>query len=65
MTNSVAFESEVLDKDIIMSGNLSGVFNVSINKEILIRILPYIKFNRMESLRYSPLTLLGQLCEEQ
>lgn len=32
MTNSVAFESEVLDKDIIMSGNLSGVFNVSINK---------------------------------
>lgn len=33
MTNSVAFESEVLDKDIIMSGNLSGVFNVSINKK--------------------------------
>ncbi|WP_288441581.1 CocE/NonD family hydrolase [uncultured Chryseobacterium sp.] len=32
MTNSVAFESEVLDKDISMSGNLSGVFNVSINK---------------------------------
>ena len=33
ITNSVAFESEVLDKDIIMSGNLSGVFNVSINKK--------------------------------
>ncbi|MFS4473268.1 CocE/NonD family hydrolase [Chryseobacterium sp. T20] len=33
MTNSVAFESEVLDKDIAMSGNLSGVFNVSINKK--------------------------------
>lgn len=33
MTNSVAFESEVLDKDMIMSGNLSGVFNVSINKK--------------------------------
>ncbi|MDQ1855984.1 CocE/NonD family hydrolase [Chryseobacterium sp. WLY505] len=32
MTNSVVFESEVLDQDIIMSGNLSGVFNVSINK---------------------------------
>ncbi|WP_343638743.1 CocE/NonD family hydrolase [Chryseobacterium sp.] len=32
MTNSVAFESEILDKDMIMSGNLSGVFNVSINK---------------------------------
>ncbi|WP_343686140.1 CocE/NonD family hydrolase [Chryseobacterium gleum] len=32
-TNSVAFESEVLDKDIIMSGNLSGVFNVSVNKK--------------------------------
>lgn len=33
MTNSVAFESEILDKDIIMSGNLSGVFHVSINKK--------------------------------
>lgn len=33
MTNSVAFESEVLDKDMIMSGNLSGVFNISINKK--------------------------------
>ncbi|MFP8892055.1 CocE/NonD family hydrolase [Chryseobacterium sp. EZn1] len=33
MTNSVAFESEILDKDMIMSGNLSGVFNVSINKK--------------------------------
>lgn len=32
-TNSIAFESEILDKDIIMSGNLSGVFNVSINKK--------------------------------
>ncbi|NIF04755.1 CocE/NonD family hydrolase [Chryseobacterium sp. Tr-659] len=32
-TNSIAFESEVLDKDIIISGNLSGVFNVSINKK--------------------------------
>ncbi|PWW20627.1 CocE/NonD family hydrolase [Chryseobacterium sp. AG844] len=33
MTNSIVFESEVLDKDMIMSGNLSGVFNVSINKK--------------------------------
>lgn len=33
MTNSVAFESEILDKDMMMSGNLSGVFNVSINKK--------------------------------
>lgn len=33
MTNSVAFESEVFDKDIIISGNLSGIFNVSINKK--------------------------------
>ncbi|MCE4066358.1 CocE/NonD family hydrolase [Chryseobacterium gleum] len=32
-TNSVAFESEVLDKDIVMSGNMSGVFNVSVNKK--------------------------------
>ncbi|WP_343658688.1 CocE/NonD family hydrolase [Chryseobacterium sp.] len=32
-TNSIAFESEILDKDIIISGNLSGVFNVSINKK--------------------------------
>ncbi|WP_374462975.1 CocE/NonD family hydrolase [Chryseobacterium sp.] len=32
-TNSVAFESEVLDRDIIMSGNFSGVFNVSVNKK--------------------------------
>ncbi|MEJ5049373.1 CocE/NonD family hydrolase [Chryseobacterium culicis] len=33
VTNSVHFESEVLDRDIILSGNLSGVFNVSINKK--------------------------------
>ncbi|WP_313090136.1 CocE/NonD family hydrolase [Chryseobacterium flavum] len=32
-TYSVVFESEILDKDIIISGNLSGVFNVSINKK--------------------------------
>lgn len=32
-TNSVYFESEVLDKDLIISGNLSGFFNVSINKK--------------------------------
>ncbi|MGH1517657.1 CocE/NonD family hydrolase [Chryseobacterium sp. JK1] len=32
-THSIAFESEVLDKDIIISGNLSGFFNVSINKK--------------------------------
>ncbi|KAB1231584.1 CocE/NonD family hydrolase [Chryseobacterium viscerum] len=32
-TNSVAFESEVLDKDMIISGNLSGTFHVSINKK--------------------------------
>ncbi|REC50232.1 CocE/NonD family hydrolase [Chryseobacterium pennipullorum] len=32
-THSVYFESEVLDKDMIISGNLSGVFNVSINKK--------------------------------
>ncbi|MEG0925087.1 CocE/NonD family hydrolase [Chryseobacterium sp.] len=31
-TNLVYFESEVLDKDIIFSGNLAGYFNVSINK---------------------------------
>ncbi|KMQ65211.1 hydrolase [Chryseobacterium angstadtii] len=32
-TNSVYFESEVLDKDLIISGNLAGYFNVSINKK--------------------------------
>ncbi|RQO33738.1 hydrolase [Chryseobacterium sp. KBW03] len=32
-TNSVAFESEALDKDMIISGNLSGIFNISINKK--------------------------------
>lgn len=33
MTHSIVFESEVLDKDMIISGNLSGIFNVSINKK--------------------------------
>ncbi|WP_160137657.1 CocE/NonD family hydrolase [Chryseobacterium sp. c4a] len=33
VTNYMYFESEVLDKDIILSGNLSGVFNVSVNKK--------------------------------
>ncbi|WP_312300837.1 CocE/NonD family hydrolase [Chryseobacterium sp.] len=33
MNSSLAFESEVLDKDMIISGNLAGVFNVSINKK--------------------------------
>lgn len=33
MTHSIAFESEILDKDMIISGNLSGIFNVSINKK--------------------------------
>ena len=33
VTNSVYFESETLDRDIILSGNVSGVFNVSINKK--------------------------------
>ncbi|MDQ0064383.1 CocE/NonD family hydrolase [Chryseobacterium lathyri] len=32
-TNSVYFESEVLDKDLIISGNLAGFFNVAINKK--------------------------------
>ncbi|MCJ7932338.1 MAG: CocE/NonD family hydrolase [Chryseobacterium sp.] len=32
-TNSIYFESEVLDHDLIISGNLSGFFNVSINKK--------------------------------
>ncbi len=32
-TNSVYFESEVLDKDLIFSGNPAGFFNVSINKK--------------------------------
>lgn len=32
-TNSIYFESEVLDKDLIISGNLSGFFNLSINKK--------------------------------
>lgn len=32
-TNSLYFESEVLDKDLIISGNMSGFFNVSINKK--------------------------------
>ncbi|UKB82114.1 CocE/NonD family hydrolase [Chryseobacterium sp. MEBOG06] len=33
VTNSVYFESEVLDKDLIISGNLSGLFNVFVNKK--------------------------------
>lgn len=33
MTHSIVFESEALDKDMIISGNLSGIFNVSINKK--------------------------------
>ncbi len=32
-TNSIYFESEVLDKDLIVSGNFTGVFNISINKK--------------------------------
>lgn len=32
-TNSIVFESEVLDKEMIFSGNISGFFNVSINKK--------------------------------
>ncbi|MDR2238284.1 MAG: CocE/NonD family hydrolase [Chryseobacterium sp.] len=32
-TNSIQFESEVLDKDLIISGDLSGLFNISINKK--------------------------------
>ncbi|MFP3834069.1 CocE/NonD family hydrolase [Chryseobacterium sp. SIMBA_028] len=32
-TDFIYFESEVLDKDLIMSGNLSGIFNISINKK--------------------------------
>lgn len=32
-TTSLYFESEVLDKDLIISGNMSGFFNVSINKK--------------------------------
>lgn len=32
-TNSIYFESEVLDKDLIISGNIAGIFNVSINKK--------------------------------
>ncbi|MGC5743517.1 CocE/NonD family hydrolase [Chryseobacterium sp. NFX27] len=32
-TNSVYFESEVLGKDLIISGNPAGFFNVSINKK--------------------------------
>ncbi|KMQ61704.1 hydrolase [Chryseobacterium sp. BLS98] len=32
-TNSVYFESEVLNKDLIISGNPGGFFNVSINKK--------------------------------
>ncbi|AZA76919.1 CocE/NonD family hydrolase [Chryseobacterium sp. G0186] len=34
-TNMVSFESEVLDKDVIISGNISGFFSVSINKKDL------------------------------
>ncbi len=49
MNSSLAFESEVLDKDMIISGNLAGVFNVSINKKILIPILRYTRSSRMES----------------
>jgi len=33
VTNSIYFESEVLDKDLIISGNPGGIFNVSINKK--------------------------------
>jgi putative CocE/NonD family hydrolase len=33
VTHSIHFESEVLDRDIVLSGNLSGVFNVSVNKK--------------------------------
>ncbi|MBB6370386.1 CocE/NonD family hydrolase [Chryseobacterium shigense] len=33
ITNSVYFESEVLDKDLIISGNPAGSFKVSINKK--------------------------------
>ncbi|MCQ9633977.1 hypothetical protein MP477_03305 [Chryseobacterium sp. WG23] len=33
MTNSVYFESKTIDKDFIISGNLSGFFNISINKK--------------------------------
>ncbi|MGK6340710.1 CocE/NonD family hydrolase [Chryseobacterium sp. DT-3] len=33
ITNSVYFESEILDKDLIISGNPAGFFNVSINKK--------------------------------
>jgi putative CocE/NonD family hydrolase len=33
ITNSIYFESEVLDKDLIISGNMAGFFNVSINKK--------------------------------
>ncbi|MGE8555821.1 MAG: CocE/NonD family hydrolase [Chryseobacterium jejuense] len=32
-TNSIYFESEVLDKDIIISGDFSGMFTLSINKK--------------------------------
>ncbi|WET50577.1 CocE/NonD family hydrolase [Chryseobacterium indologenes] len=32
-TNSIYFESEVLDKDLIISGSFSGLFNISINKK--------------------------------
>ncbi|WP_156104474.1 CocE/NonD family hydrolase [Chryseobacterium populi] len=32
-THSVYFESEVLHKDLIISGNLAGIFNVAINKK--------------------------------
>ncbi|AZA84174.1 hydrolase [Chryseobacterium lactis] len=32
-TNSIYFESEVLDKDLIISGNPAGFFTVSINKK--------------------------------
>ena len=32
-TDFIYFESEVLDKDLIMSGNISGIFNISINKK--------------------------------
>ena len=33
VTNSVYFESEILDRDIVVSGNLSGIFKVSVNKK--------------------------------
>ena len=47
VTNSIYFESEILEKDITISGNLSGIFNVSINKRILIPKPYYIRYSLM------------------